>query len=62
VYGTPPVQVDIKLGGIGPFLGGYGFGARSTLLGYFIKSDVGWEMKGIFKGKPIWYFSMGLDF
>ena len=62
VYGAPPVQVNIKLGGIGPFLGGYGFGARSTLLGYFIKSDVGWEMKGIFKGKPIWYFSLGLDF
>jgi len=62
VYGTPPVQVNIKAGGIGPFLGGYGFGARSTLLGYFIKSDVGWQMNGFFKGKPILYFSMGLDF
>ena len=62
VYGNPPVQVNIKAGGIGPFLGGYGFGARSTLLGYFIKSDVGWQMNGFFKGKPILYFSMGLDF
>ena len=62
VYGSPPVQVNIKAGGIGPFLGGYGFGARSTLLGYFIKSDVGWQMNGFFKGKPILYFSMGLDF
>jgi hypothetical protein len=62
IYGTPPVQVNIKQGGIGPFLGGYGFGARSTLLGYFIKADVGWQMNGFFKGKPILYFSMGLDF
>jgi hypothetical protein len=62
LYGNPPVQVSIKAGGIGPFLGGYGFGARSTLLGYFIKADVGWQMNGFFKGKPILYFSMGLDF
>ena len=62
IYGNPPVQVQIKQGGIGPFLGGYGFGARSTLLGYFLKADVGWQMNGFFKGKPILYFSMGLDF
>ena len=62
LYGNIPVQVNIKAGGIGPFLGGYGFGARSTLLGYFIKADAGWQMNGLFKGKPIIYFSMGLDF
>lgn len=58
----PTVQVKIKAPGVGPFLGGYGFGARSTLLGYFIKADAGWPMNGFFRGKPIWYFSMGLDF
>ncbi len=58
----PSVLVNIKAPGIGPFLGGYGFGARSTLLGYFLKVDAGWPMNGLFKGKPIWYFSMGLDF
>jgi len=57
-----PITVRIKAGGIGPFVGGYGFGARSTLLGYFLKADVAWEMKGIFKGKPIFYFALGLDF
>lgn len=62
IYGNAPVQVNIKAGGIGPFLGGYGFGARSTIFGYFIKADAGWQMNGIFKGKPIIYFSMGLDF
>lgn len=58
----PTVQVKIKAPGVGPFLGGYGFGARSTLLGYFLKLDAGWPMNGFFKGKPIYYFSMGLDF
>jgi len=62
IYGSPPVQVVNKAGGVGPFAGGYGFGARSTLLSYFLKVDVGWQMKGFFKGAPIWYFSMGLDF
>ncbi len=31
----PTVVVNIKAPGIGPFLGGYGFGARSTLLRLF---------------------------
>lgn len=59
---TGVISVQIKNGGVGPFLGGYGFGARSTLFGYFLKSDVGWPMTGLFKGKPILYFSLGLDF
>jgi hypothetical protein len=62
IYGGVPVQVNIKAGGIGPFLGGYGFGARTTLLGYFFRVDAAWPMNGIFEGKPRWYFAMGLDF
>jgi hypothetical protein len=58
----PPVQVKIKAGGVGPFAGGYGFGARSTLLGYFLRFDASWEMSGVFRGKPQYYFAMGLDF
>jgi hypothetical protein len=57
-----PVSVRFKVGGVGPFVGGYGFGARSTLLGYFLKVDASWEMNGVFKGKPYWYFAMGFDF
>ena len=57
-----PVTVRVKAGGIGPFAGGYGFGARSTLLGYFVKFDAGWPMNGFFKGKPILYVALGLDF
>lgn len=57
-----PITVKTKAGGIGPFAGGYGFGARSTILGYFLKLDAGWPMNGIFKGKPMLYFALGLDF
>ena len=57
-----PVNIKIKAGGIGPFAGGYGFGARSTLLGYFLRVDAAWQMKGVFRGKPMWYFALGLDF
>jgi hypothetical protein len=62
VYGQPPVQVNIRTGGVGPFVGGYGFGARSTLLGYFLRVDAGWPMGKFFSGKPAWYFALGLDF
>ncbi len=61
-YTSRDVTVRIKAGGLGPFAGGYGFGARSTLLGYFVKFDAGWPMSGFFKGKPILYFALGLDF
>ncbi len=58
----PAITFRVKAGGIGPLAGGYGFGARSTLLGYFLKLDAAWEMNGIFKGKPVWYFALGFDF
>ncbi|BAV09248.1 hypothetical protein SAMN05421788_101688 [Filimonas lacunae] len=63
--GTPNPNYAIvrtRAGGIGPFAGGYGFGVRTTVLGYFLKLDTAWEMNGIFKGKPMWYFALGLDF
>jgi outer membrane protein assembly factor BamA len=62
VYPGTPVSVLIKAGGIGPFVGSYGFGVRSTLLGYFLRLDTGWEMNGIFKGKPMLHFALGVDF
>lgn len=62
-YGPDPrLTVQIKAGGIGPFAGGYGFGARSTLLGYFLRFDAGWQMNTFFGTKPIMNVSMGVDF
>ena len=60
--GQVPVTIKIKAGGIGPFVGSYGFGARSTLLGYFLRLDAGWEMNSFFRGKPMLHFAMGVDF
>jgi hypothetical protein len=57
-----PVSVNIKVGGIGPFAGSYGFGLRSVLLGYFFRADAGWQMNGLFKGKPVYQFGTGFDF
>jgi len=64
IYTDPNSSVVVKVdaGGLGPFAGGYGFGARSTVLGYFLKFDAGWPMKGIFRGKPVYYFALGFDF
>lgn len=59
---NPNITVKIKAGGIGPFAGGYGFGARSTLLGYFVRFDAGWGMDVFFKGKPLMTFALGVDF
>jgi hypothetical protein len=56
------VTVIKKAGGIGPFAGGYGFGARGFLAGYFIKFDASWQMNGFFRGKPQLYVALGLDF
>ena len=61
-YIAQPITLKVKAGGIGPFAGGYGFGARSTLLGYFLRFDAAWQMNGFFQGKPQFYVAMGLDF
>jgi hypothetical protein len=56
------LYVLVKAGGIGPFAGGYGFGCRSTLLGYFLRFDAGWQMNTFFQDKPVLNVSMGVDF
>ncbi|RBL94191.1 hypothetical protein DF182_11455 [Chitinophaga flava] len=56
------VTTRIKEGFLGPFIGGYGFGSRTTIAGYFLRVDAGWPMVAFFRGSPIWYFGMGVDF
>lgn len=60
--GQGDVTTRIKEGFLGPFVGGYGFGARTTIAGYFLRADAGWPAVAFFRGSPIWYFAMGVDF
>ena len=47
---------------IDPVVGGYGFGIRSTVLGYFLRADWAWGVEdGISKKRPIFYLSLNLD-
>lgn len=46
-----------------PVIAGYGFGLRSTVLGYFVKADAAWGWNGeLVSEKPVWYISLGMDF
>ena len=45
-----------------PFLVGYGFGARTTLLGVYGKMDVAWHQENGVKAGPRFYFTLGYDF
>ena len=45
-----------------PIVGGFGFGARIHLLGYFIRGDVAWGVEDYQINKPVWYLSLSLDF
>jgi len=45
-----------------PFVGGYGFGARARLLGYFLRADYAWGVEDLVINKPVFYISLSLDF
>ena len=45
-----------------PFLIGYGFGIRSTLLGFYGKADIAWGQEDYEQKGPKLYFTLGYDF
>lgn len=45
-----------------PFLYGYGFGARSTILGFYAKLDFGWGVRDGERNYAGSYLSLGYDF
>ena len=45
-----------------PLIGGFGFGARTRLLGYFLRADVAWGVEDRKVKEPIFYLSLSLDF
>lgn len=47
---------------IDPIVAGYGFGMRTTLLGYFVRADWAWGVENeVSSKKPIFYLSLSLD-
>lgn len=45
-----------------PLVAGYGFGARTRLLGYFIRMDWAWGLENGYVMPMIYYLSLSLDF
>jgi len=45
-----------------PIVGGFGFGARAHVLGYFLRGDVAWGVEDYKIHKPVFYLSLSLDF
>jgi hypothetical protein len=45
-----------------PVVGGFGFGLRTTLLGYFVRADWGWGVEnGEVNDRSLFMFSLSLD-
>jgi hypothetical protein len=45
-----------------PLVGGFGAGLRMSLLGYFVRADLGWGVEDRRISKPVFYLSLNLDF
>ena len=45
-----------------PFLTGYGMGARTLVLGYYLKFDMAWGKRNEILSDPNYYFTFGYDF
>ncbi|MCW3105305.1 MAG: hypothetical protein JWO09_3745 [Bacteroidetes bacterium] len=56
-----PLEITLKTQH-NPIVGGYGWGIRSRLFGYFIRLDRAWGVQDGIVLKPIWHLSLSLDF
>lgn len=66
-FNTKPIQNSSPFSGQvtdfkSPILAGYGFGARTSILGYFVKLDTAWGIEDGETLKPITYITLGYDF
>jgi hypothetical protein len=59
--GTVPVTVRVRRFR-DPIIYGYGFGARTTVFGYFIRADYGWGVETGIRGEGKLHLSLGMDF
>lgn len=56
-----PMNITVKLQKE-PIVGGFGFGARTRLLGYFVRADVAWGVEDMEVLPAVFYLSLSLDF
>jgi Tol biopolymer transport system component len=57
-----PVEITI-INQDDPIVGGYGFGLRSQVFGYYMRADWAWGIEnGYVHDKAVFYFSLSLDF
>ena len=56
-----PIKLIVKRQ-VNPFVGGFGFGVRSSLFGYFIRADWAWGVEDGGTTPMVFYLSLGLDF
>jgi len=57
----PPLNITVKVQK-DPLVGGFGFGARTRVLGYFIRADLAWGVEDMIVQPSIFYLSLSLDF
>ena len=57
--GLNNVALTITVPGSAGMAFGYGAGLRTSLFGYFVRSDIAWNIDGT---KPIFYLALGTDF
>lgn len=56
-----PLNITVKVQK-DPIVGGFGFGARSRILGYFIRADFAWGVEDYQVQPSVFYLSLSLDF
>ncbi len=66
-FNTKPIENSSPFSGQvtdfkSPILASYGLGARTTVLGYYVKLDTAWGIEDGETLKPITYFTLGFDF
>ena len=57
----PPLNITVRVQK-DPLVGGFGFGARTRVLGYFIRADLAWGVEDMIVQPSIFYLSLSLDF
>ncbi len=60
-YDGNPITITVTKT-VEPLVGGFGFGLRSRVLGYFLRADWAWGVDDGEIQDRIFYFSLGLDF